>query len=88
MAKFQVWDTAFLPPPLESNLGGEMFWDLGMVVSGRWGRVLPRAQVSLPSCLELSGSQTAMCLRIILPLSPQGMGSDFTDLEVLLSCRD
>lgn len=40
---FKFWDTAFLPPSLESNLGGEMFWDLGMVVSGRWGRVLPRA---------------------------------------------
>ena len=59
-----------------------------MVLSGRWGGVLPRAQVSLPSCVELSGSQTVMCLRIISPLSPQGMGSGSMDLKELLSGRD
>ena len=59
-----------------------------MVLSGRWGGVLPRVQVSLPSCVELSGSQTVVCWRIISPLSPQGMESGSIDLEELLSGRD
>lgn len=70
----KFWDTALsTSAPIKVTSLGETLWDLGMVVGGE-ERVLPRGQVSLPSFLEINGSQTAMCLRISLRL-PRSRGT-------------
>lgn len=51
--------------PQNVTSSGKMFCYPGMVGGGRQGGVFPGAQVPLPSCLEIHGSQNVICLRII-----------------------